>query len=102
MECKKRDKKDKKIEDEAKLRKKLQFDLYVGDDTGLIKKVKMLYNYQTEVYGTLKGAKKNLNDDEEPADDDNESVKKQRLTDEGEIAEIKEKVRQEAAYDLDG
>jgi hypothetical protein len=29
-------------------------------------------------------------------------VKKQRLTDEGEIAEIKEKVRQEAAYDLDG
>jgi hypothetical protein len=59
MECKKRDKKDKKIEDEAKLRKKLQFDLYVGDDTGLIKKVKMLYNYQTEVYGTLKGAKKN-------------------------------------------
>ena len=55
MECKKRD---KKIEDEAKLRKKLQFDLYVGDDTGLLKKVKMLYNYQTEVYGTLKGSTK--------------------------------------------
>mgnify|MGYP004546601839 CR=1 FL=1 len=93
MECKKRD---KKIEDEAKLRKKLQFDLYVGDDTGLLKKVKMLYNYQTEVYGHLKGST-TKDGEEEQADD--ESVKKQKLTDEGEIAEIKEKVRQEAAFD---
>ena len=47
----------------------------------------------------MKGSKKK-NGGEENGDD--ESVKKQRLTDEGEIAEIKEKVRQEAGFDVDG
>lgn len=42
MESKKRD---KKLEEDAKLRKNLKFDIFVGDDTGLLKKVKMLYNY---------------------------------------------------------
>ena len=42
MECtKKRD--EKKLE--PKLRKKMEIDVIVGDDTGLLKKVHLMYNY---------------------------------------------------------
>ena len=40
------------------MRKNIKFDIFVGDDTGLLKKVKMIYNYQTEVHGTIKGSSK--------------------------------------------
>jgi hypothetical protein len=73
------------------LRKNIKFDIFVGDDTGLLKKVKMIYNYQTEVHGTIKGSSKK--DGIEIDEEEEEALKRQRLTDEGEIAEIKEKVR---------
>ena len=43
MEC--TNKRDEKLEDKANLRKKLDFLVYAGDDTGLLKKVRLLYNY---------------------------------------------------------
>lgn len=48
MLAKKRDKKEHAKEEakfDTKYRMSLNFDLFVGDDTGLIKKVKMMYNY---------------------------------------------------------
>lgn len=54
---KKRDKKhSEKKEQEVVLDKKyrmaLDFNLLVGDDTGLIKRVKMAYSYQTDIVGS--------------------------------------------------
>lgn len=43
--------------------------MFVGDDTGLLKKVKMLYNYQTDVFGTLKGSTKKDGEGEVPEDE---------------------------------
>jgi len=44
---KKRDKK----EDKSGYRMTKKFGIYVGDDTGLLKKVAMSYNYQTDIFG---------------------------------------------------
>jgi hypothetical protein len=35
-----------------KYRMGLNFNVYVGDDTGLLKKVKMMYSYQTDIVGS--------------------------------------------------
>ena len=95
MECtKKRDEKEKPLE--PKLRRKLEFDVVVGDDTGLLKKVHLLYNYQTDVFGQFKGGSKHQKykkDDELPQRND---------LNEDEINEMKEKVRQEIELDADG
>jgi hypothetical protein len=37
---------------EKKYRMAVNFNVYAGDDTGLIKKVKMMYNYQTDIIGS--------------------------------------------------
>ena len=56
--------------------------MFVGDDTGLLKKVKMLYNYQTDVFGTLKGSTKKdckfgpMDGEGEVPEDESQSQKK--------------------------
>ena len=92
MECTK--KRDQKLE--PKLRNKIELDVMVGDDTGLLKKVHLLYNYQTEVYGQFKGGKKHKKYQVE-----NEAPQKNDLN-EDEINEMKEKVRKETELDADG
>lgn len=37
---------------EKKHRMGLNFNMYVGDDTGLVKKVRMIYSYQTDIVGS--------------------------------------------------
>jgi hypothetical protein len=59
----------------------------IGDDTGLMKKVKMIYNYQTEVFGQFKGGTKHSKYQEE------EEVVERNDLNEEEINEMKEKVR---------
>jgi hypothetical protein len=42
----------KHAEKDTSLRMNLDFKLLIGDDTGLIKSVKMKYNYQTNIIGS--------------------------------------------------
>ena len=74
---KKRDRKEKSGQEAYKLTKK--FTVYVGDDTGLLKRVAMQYNYRTDVFGDAKkefskppalSAPKGEKDEEDSDDDD--------------------------------
>ena len=58
------------------MRKNIKFDIWVGDDTGLLKKVKMLYNYQTDVHGTIKGSSKKDGVEVEDVNEDEDGIKK--------------------------
>jgi hypothetical protein len=74
----------------------MEFNVMIGDDTGLMKKVKMIYNYQTEVFGQFKGGSKHtkfMQDEEVPEKND---------LNEEEINEMTEKVRKETQLDADG
>ena len=84
MECPKK-REEKQLE--PKLRQKMEFNVMVGDDTGLMKKVKMIYNYQTEVFGQFKGGTKHSKYQED------EEVPEANDLNEEEINEMKEKVR---------
>jgi hypothetical protein len=79
----------KKIEDsevvlEKKYRMGSNFTCFVGDDTGLIKKVKLMYNYQTDIFGDMaKGddSFKPVEDEEEAADPVKQDQKRQKQED---------------------
>jgi hypothetical protein len=50
------------IDKDLKYKNKVNFTMLVGDDTGLLKKVHMVYNYQTEVVGDDQPAKRRKTD----------------------------------------
>jgi hypothetical protein len=60
---------------DLKHRMNLNFNLFVGDDTGLIKKVKMVYNYQTDIQGIMERADISFKDDD--LEDEQTKKKKQ-------------------------
>lgn len=77
-------KEEKKDELEQKHRMGLNFNLFIGDDTGLIKKVRMLYSYQTDIVGSMSTTDKCFKEDnDETAAEDrvSEEVRKQRQED---------------------
>jgi len=71
------DKKEKE-EPEKKHRMGLNFNLYVGDDTGLIKKVKMVYSYQTDIVGSYVSHDSFKKSDDEVNQEDEELKKKRQ------------------------
>lgn len=57
----------------------LNFTAFVGDDTGLIKKIKLMYNYQTDIVGSYMAKDDNFKDQEdEEADASQLAVKRQK------------------------
>ena len=88
-------KKEEEVKIDSKYRMALNFNLYIGDDTGLIKRVKMLYNYQTDIIGsTMAYADESFAKETDEAAENDEAIalKKQK----------QEKYSTTVKYDKDG
>jgi hypothetical protein len=70
----------------------LNFNMYVGDDTGLVKKVRMVYSYQTDIVGSYMKDDSFKPPDEEGIKDDDEE-KRKRMQEDYSVA---------TSYDKDG
>jgi hypothetical protein len=90
--------KESEVELAKKYRMAINFSVFAGDDTGLIKKVKMMYNYQTDIVGSyMTEADLSFKQDEVQNDqsemDPKQIAKKQKL---------QEKYSKNAMFDKDG